>query len=244
MQPIITIKNVTVSYDRHPAVHHLSGSFARGSLTAITGSNGAGKSSLLKAIAGVLQPFEGSIEFSGVTQREIAYLPQAADLQRDFPLSVLQMVSSGYWRKSKAFGGISKAQKQGAIAAIERVGLKDFADRTLDTLSAGQFQRALFARLLVQDSQLILLDEPFTAIDEKTTKTLISIVQDWHAQGRTILCVLHDFEQIKTFFPDCLLMARKCVAWGSSQEVLKPENLLPVQFFKEATAHNHEICEL
>ena len=244
MHPIITLKNVTVSYDRHPAVHHLSGAFKRGSLTAITGSNGAGKSSLLKAITGVLQPFEGSIEFSGVTQREIAYLPQAADLQRDFPLSVLQMVSSGYWRKSKSFGGISNAQLQNAITALKRVGLNDFADRTLDTLSAGQFQRALFARLLIQDSQLILLDEPFTAVDEKTTKKLIGIVQDWHAQGRTIICVLHDFEQIKTFFPDCLLMARKCVAWGSSREVLKPENLLPAQFFKEAIAHNHEICDI
>jgi zinc/manganese transport system ATP-binding protein len=219
-------------------VHHLSGVFAEGSLTAITGANGAGKSSLLKAIAGVLQPFEGSIEFNGLRQREIAYLPQAADLPRDFPINVLQMVVSGYFQKTGAFGKISKEQQKAAN------GLADFAERTLDSLSAGQFQRSLFARLLVQDAKLILLDEPFTAVDEKTSKKLMSIIQEWHRQKRTVICVLHDFEQIRSFFPDCLLLARKLVAWGSSRDVLKPENLLPASFFKEATSHTHEVCEL
>ncbi len=243
-KPIITLKNITISYDRHPAVHHLSGEFSAGSLTAITGANGAGKSSLLKAIAGVLQPFEGSIEFNGITQREIAYLPQAADLQRDFPLNILQMVVSGCFQKTGAFGAISKEQRQNALKAIERVGLADFTERTLDSLSAGQFQRALFARLLVQDAKLILLDEPFTAVDDNTSKKLMSIIQDWHSQGRTVLCVLHDFEQIREYFPECLLLARKLVAWGKSREVLTPENLLPASFFKEAIGNSHEVCEL
>lgn len=245
---MISIKNLTISYDRQPAVHHLSVEFLSGSLTAITGPNGAGKSSLLKAIAGITQPFEGSIDFNGITRKDLAYLPQSADLQRDFPLNLLQMVTSGYWLQNGVFGGafgnISKLQKEQALKAIEQVGLKDFSGRTLDTLSSGQFQRALFARLLVQNAKVILLDEPFTAVDEKTTTKLLEIIHHWHEEKRTVLCVLHDIEQIKTHFPDCLLMARQRIAFGKSIEVLKPETMLPTNFFKEALPDIHEVCEV
>jgi len=229
MNAAITLTDVTVSYNREPAVHHVSGAFARGSLTAITGANGAGKSTLLKAIASI-QPFGGSIAFHGLTRKDIAYLPQAADLQRDFPLSVFQMVVTGYWQSDKGFGRITPAQKIAAKHAIAEVGLKEYTHCTLDTLSAGQFQRALFARTLVQNAQLILLDEPFTSIDENTAETLLGIIQTWHAEGRTILCVLHDFEQIRQFFPECLLMACRAVAWGETAETLTPEHVFNARF--------------
>ena len=240
--PAITVRNLTLAYDRHPAVHHLNVSFGAGRLSAIAGPNGAGKSTLLKAIAGILPIDEGQIDLHGLSRRDIAYLPQIADIQRDFPINVLQMVCSGFWKDAGGFGRISWQQQQKAQAALEGVGLAGFEKRSLDSLSIGQFQRALFARVLVQDAQLILLDEPFAAIDASTIAALLSVIKNWQGEGRTVLCVLHDFEQIKTHFEDCLLLARECVAWGNSREVLRPENLMNAHFFREAYPAQEEVC--
>lgn len=222
----VKLNNLTIAYNRQPAVHHASGSFASGELAAITGANGAGKSTLLKAIAGILPVFEGSIEFGSITRNDMAYMPQAADMQRDFPINILQMVCSGFWQQSGSFGEISKNQRNKAMQALTDVGLSGFEQRNLDSISAGQFQRALFARIIVQNARLILLDEPFTAIDANTTAALLKIIHGWHKEGRTVICVLHDFEQIKQHFTNCLLLAREIIAWGNPHEVLKPENLL------------------
>ena len=222
----VKLNNLTIAYNRQPAVHHASGSFASGELAAITGANGAGKSTLLKAIAGILPVFEGGIEFGSITRNDMAYMPQAADMQRDFPINILQMVCSGFWQQSGDFGKISKEQRNKAMQALSDVGLNGFEQRNLDSISAGQFQRALFARIIVQNAKLILLDEPFTAIDASTTTALLKIIGQWHKEGRTVICVLHDFEQIKQHFTNCLLLAREIIAWGTPHEVLKPENLL------------------
>lgn len=234
MNPLIKLNDLTVAYDRRPAVHHITAIFAQNGLTAITGPNGAGKSTLLKAIAGILPVFEGSIEFCGITQADMAYLPQAADVETDFPISILQMVASGFWQKTGGFRKITALQKEKAQDALIMVGLRGFDKRTLDTLSAGQLQRALFARVIVQDSPLILLDEPFTSIDSTTTDVLLNLIRKWHREKRTVICVLHDFEQIKAHFSDCLLLAREFIAFGKSHEVLRPENLFSARFFREA----------
>ncbi len=235
----VTLENVTLSYNRHPAVHHVSGSFERGSLTAIAGPNGAGKSTLLKAIAGIITPDEGRI----ASNERIAYLPQASEMQRDFPSTVLQMVTTGFWHKTGGLRAITPAMKEQARTAMLQVGLNGLETRDIGSLSAGQFQRALFARLLIQDATLILLDEPFNAIDETTTRHLMEIIQRWHKDGRTVICVLHDFELIRNHFPSCLLLARECVAWGSSVKTLHPENLLNARFFRPDFATASEICE-
>ena len=226
MTAAVKLNDLTVAYERHPALHHIKGEFASGNLCAITGPNGAGKSTLLKAIAGILPTFEGSIELRGITRKDMAYLPQAADLQLDFPINVHQMVVSGFWHVSDGFERISTKQQKRAAQALEIVGLSGFEERTLDSLSAGQLQRALFARVLVQDAKLILLDEPFAAIDTATTAALLNVIKIWHEEKRTVICVLHDYDQIKTHFHDCLLIARECIAWGAPHDVLKPENLL------------------
>ena len=222
----VKLNNLTIAYNRQPAVHHVNGTFASGELAAITGANGAGKSTLLKAIAGILPIFEGNIEFGDITRKDMAYMPQAADMQRDFPINILQMICSGFWQKTGGFGQITKVQNTKAMQVLEEVGLNGFENRNLDSISAGQFQRALFARIIVQDAKLILLDEPFTAIDSNTTAALLKIIHIWHKEGRTVICVLHDFEQIKANFTDCLLLAREIIAWGRPNEVLRPENLL------------------
>lgn len=239
MNASVILENVTISYNRHPAVHHISGEFKEGSLTAIAGPNGAGKSTLLKAIAGIIHPQEGRI----TVHSQIAYLPQATDMQRDFPLSVLPMIASGFWGQTKGYKTITSAMQDKASQALVEVGLRGFEKRDLSSLSTGQFQRALFARLLVQDAQLMLLDEPFNAIDEHTTAHLMELILRWHQEKRTIICVLHDFEQIRKHFPECLLLARECVAWDSSVKALNPEKLLASRFFKDDWQSNMAICE-
>lgn len=239
----VTLENVTLSYNRHPAVHHISGTFERGSLTAVAGPNGAGKSTLLKGIAGIITPDEGHIQINGAGKGHVAYLPQASELQRDFPMSVLHLVATGFWHQSSGLRAITPAMKARASEALADVGLRGFEKRELASLSAGQFQRALFARLLVQDAALVLLDEPFTAIDADTTTHLLEIILRWHAEKRTVICVLHDFAQIRKYFPDCLLLARECIAWGDSAKTLQPDMLQNARVFHDSWHATPEICE-
>lgn len=239
---LINLDNVTVSYDRHPAVHHVSGDIAKGSLTAIAGPNGAGKSTLLKALIGELRPAEGSIRHA-LSRLDFGYLPQAADINRRFPISVLDTVMLGAWRQAGAFARIGSAEREKAMAALSAVGLEGFGTRHIGSLSAGQFQRVLFARLLLQDAKVILLDEPFTAIDARTTKDLLDIVARWHEDGRTVVAVLHDFDQVRTYFPQTLLIARELIAWGSTSEVMSPANLLKARAMAERWDESAEVCE-
>jgi len=217
--------NVTLGYDRHPAVHHLKGEVASGALMAVIGPNGAGKSTLLRGIAGILKPLSGAIHLGGLDARDIAYLPQSADIDRSFPISVFDFASTGLWRGIGLFGGIGKAARQKILGAIAAVGLSGFENRPIGTLSGGQMQRTLFARVLLQDAKLIVLDEPFNAIDSKTTADLLALVKRWHGEGRTVLAALHDMEMVRDHFTETLLLARGPVAWGPTKEVLTPENL-------------------
>jgi len=240
--PVIRLDNLTVSYDRHPAVHHLSGTFQPGSLTAIAGPNGAGKSTLLKAIMGELRPAEGRVEHL-MQRTDFGYLPQAADINRRFPISVLDTVLLGSWRSAGAFGRIAKQDAACARAALATVGLEGFEKRHIGSLSAGQFQRVLFARLLLQDARIILLDEPFTAIDARTTRDLLDVVARWHGDGRTVIAVLHDFEQVRAYFPETLLLARQLIGWGPTQEVMSSANLLQARAMAERWDEDAEACE-
>ncbi|MGY4340791.1 ABC-type Mn2+/Zn2+ transport system ATPase subunit [Bradyrhizobium sp. LM2.9] len=159
--PGLHFHNVTLGYDRHPAVHHLNGEVAPGALLAVIGPNGAGKSTLLRGIVGILRPLDGSIHLGGLDSRDIAYLPQSAEIDRSFPISVLDFVGTGLWRGTGLFGGIGKAAREKILRAIASVGLNGFENRPIGTLSGGQMQRVLFARVLLQDARLIVLDEPF-----------------------------------------------------------------------------------
>jgi zinc/manganese transport system ATP-binding protein len=241
MSAALHFSNLTLGYDRHPAVHHLDGEVAKGSLLAVVGPNGAGKSTLFKGIVGTLRPLAGRIERGGLTVRDIAYLPQIADIDRTFPINVYDMVSMGLWRRSGLFGGIGRKERAEIETALAAVGLTGFEDRAIATLSGGQMQRTLFARLLLQDADLIVLDEPFNAIDTKTCADLLDLVRGWHRERRTVLAALHDMDLVQTSFPQALLLARTPVAWGPTREVLTPENLLKARRMCEAfDEHAHE----
>ncbi len=239
---VITLRDVTLGYDRHPAVHHLTTAVRPGTLTAVVGPNGAGKSTLLKGIMGLLKPLSGDIVLSGGGRREIAYLPQQADIDREFPISVADFVAMGLWRLAGPFGAIGRQGRRDADAALAAVGLGGFRTRSIGSLSGGQMQRLLFARLLLQDAPVILLDEPFTAIDSRTSRDLMDVVLDWHGAGRTILAVLHDLEQVRTHFPDTLLLAREAVAEGPTADVLTDANLHRARRMAEAFDDTAVIC--
>ena len=240
MKSALKLVDLTVSYDRHPAVHHVTAEIPAGEMTAIVGPNGAGKSTLLKALLGLAPQVEGRIE---CTARRVAYLPQQAEIDRSFPITVFDTVLLGRWSR---FGGFARAGSDDlhdAWHAIESVGLRGFERRPIDTLSVGQFQRVLFARLLLQDADLVLLDEPFAAIDARTIVDLMKVIQRWRDERRTVVAVLHDLDQVKREFPHSLLLARELVASGPTQRVLSSENLLKARAMAEAWDEHAGACE-
>jgi zinc/manganese transport system ATP-binding protein len=243
MQPLLTFQDLTLGYDRHPAVHHLDGVVEAGSLTALVGPNGSGKSTLLKGIVGMLKPLGGRIDRSDIRAGDVAYLPQLSEIERSFPSSVADLVALGLWRRRGMLGRITPADRADIDVAVASVGLGGFQGRGIDTLSGGQLQRALFARVLLQDARLILLDEPFTAIDTRTVRDLIDMIHRWHGEKRTIIAVLHDLDLVRENFPRTLLLARRPVAWCETREALRPENLLKARQLNESWDEHAPICE-
>lgn len=242
MTAAIAFENLTLGYDRLPAVSRLDASIGEGSLTAIVGPNGAGKSTLLKGVTGALTPLDGRVTFGALSREDIAYLPQQSEIDRSFPLSVVDLVAMGLWREIGAFGWLGRARQARVDAAIAAVGLTGFESRPIGSLSGGQMQRALFARLLLQDAPIVLLDEPFTAIDARTTADLIDVVRAWHGEGRTVLAVLHDQDAVRAHFPDTLMLARQLVAHGPTAKVLTAENQFRARQMCEACDGPPHVC--
>jgi len=239
----ITLQNLTLGYDRHPAVHHLSGSFETGSMTAVVGPNGSGKSTLLKGITGILRPLGGRIDRGNLRTHEIAYLPQQLEIDRTFPITVLDTVILGLWHDLGFFGGMKRELWAKAERALATVGLEGFETRAISDLSGGQFRRVMFARMLLQNSIVVVLDEPFTSIDSQTTLDLIEVIKHWHSEKKTIIAVLHDFNQVRSYFPRTLLIARQLIGWGKTTEVLTEDNLLLSRRMSEAWDESANVCE-
>lgn len=218
--PIVTaergveLRGVTVRYGRRVALENVSGMFAPGSLTAVVGANGAGKSTLLGAIAGTIRLAGGVIRHS--SRQNLAYLPQRAAIDRDYPVTVAELIALGGWREFGAFRAPSRALLLRVADAAETMGLARHLQRRISALSVGEFQRALFARVIVQDAGLILLDEPLAGVDAQTMAVSLQQIERWHRQGRTVIAVLHDLDVVRARFPLTLVLARRCLAWGET----------------------------
>ena len=238
----LEFQDLTLGYGQHPAVLGLCGTIAQGSLTAIVGPNGAGKSTVLKGVTGSLRPLAGRIAFGGLTRDDIAYLPQQSDIDRSFPIAVADLVAMGLWREIGGFAGLRAIHLTRIAEAISAVGLEGFEKRPIGSLSGGQIQRALFARLLLQDARLVLLDEPFTAVDAKTMADLIGVVRRWHGEGRTVLAVLHDFDTVRAYFPRTLMLARELVVHGPTAQALTAENQFRARQMCEACVGPPHTC--
>lgn len=238
----ITVQNITMSYQRHPVVHHMNVDFPCGYTNAIIGPNGAGKSTLLKIMMGMLSPDEGKVVFHH--KETVSYLPQQSDIDRSLPITVEDLVATGFLAIGSLFSKIPEDTMTKVKKSLEIVGLTGFENRTIDNLSNGQFQRALFARIIVQDADVILLDEPFNAVDAKTNLDLCKVITDWRQQGKTVIAVIHDFHVAKEHFDYTLMMACERVAFGKTKDVLTEQN-----FEKAYSASLHwddsaEVCSV
>lgn len=225
LPPVIELHQVWLGWRDRIALRDVSGHFARGSMTAVVGPNGAGKSSLLKAMAGRISPVRGQIRIHPDVRDNMVCLPQAAELDLDFPVSTFDLVALGAWHRLGPWRGLDAAGRDAVEAALRAVGLEGAGRQPADTLSGGQLQRALFARLMVRNAQVILLDEPFAAVDRATTDHLMSLLHQWHADGKTLIVVLHDLDCVQRHFPEAMLLAGQLVAWGPSEQVLGKANM-------------------
>ncbi len=207
------LDSVCVRYGHHVALEHVSGHFEAGSLTAVIGANGAGKSTLLKGLANLLT-VDGAQRTGSITvaaqAAAIAYLPQHVDIDRRFPMRVYDCVLSGCWQHTGPWRSLDAGARTRVAAALQATGLEQLVHQPLGSLSGGQLQRVLFARLLTQDAQLILLDEPFSAVDAETTRRLLVQIGHWHKQGRTVVAAVHDQAQFASTFHKPFGWAARC----------------------------------
>ena len=211
VKPVV-FRDVELRQGDRVVLQGLSGTLAPGSLTALVGPNGAGKTTLLRAIAGLHPVSAGVIDRGGLHPTDIALLAQGSHLDRSFPVTCLDVIALAAPRLG-LLRPIGRDGVKAARAALERVGLAGFERRQIQALSAGQFQRVLFARTIVQDASLILLDEPFTNVDAATTGVLLSVIAQWHAQGRTVVAVLHDLTVARGYFPQILSLSDAQATW-------------------------------
>ena len=238
MGPVIELDGLEVRFGNREILKKLTASLT-GRAIGLLGPNGAGKSTLLKTIVGLMAPSTGRIVRHDLPRRAIAYLPQQAEIDRSFPITVFDTVALGLWKEIGLWGQIAGAGWRRVADALAHVGLEGFGRQPIAALSAGQFQRVLFARLLLQDAKLILLDEPFAAIDERTTEDLLAIIRQWHAEGRTVIAVLHDMDQVRQHFPQTLLLARETIGWGPTVEVLTADALRRARTLAQGWSNGH-----
>jgi len=237
---MIKINNLSVSYQQNLALSHITTTIDSGDLVAIVGPNGAGKSTLLKSIMQQITVESGSIELGRLSLKNIAYLPQSNQIDRKFPITVTEFVSAGAWQRCNFWRVFSRNEQHLLQQALAKVDLENMAGRQISQLSGGQFQRMLFARMLLQDADILLLDEPFGGIDAQTTELLISVIQECQQQGKTVIAVIHDLALVQRYFPTTLLVATNLIASGKTANVLTQKYLLQAgyQHFAHCAVHN------
>ena len=218
----IEIKNLTVAYGENIALEDLNLNIEVGSLMALVGPNGAGKSTLIKTILKFLKQITGEIKINAKT---LAYVPQRNSVDWDFPTTLFDVVEMGCYGRVGLFKRVSKEEKQKVLKAIEQVGMLEFKDRQISELSGGQQQRAFIARALVQEADIYLMDEPFQGVDSTTEKSIVEILKQLKAEGKTIIVVHHDLQTVATYFESVALINKAVIISGKVSEVFTQENI-------------------
>lgn len=217
---VFQLNAMSAGYGRAPVIHAITGAIPKGACLAVIGGNGAGKSTFLKVLAGILPPLSGSLWLAPIMHHKIAYLAQSVQFDRDFPLSTSDLLAQGLWRETGAFGRFDTRHLSRIRDALAATGLGAMASAPIGTLSGGQLRRALFARLMLQETDVLLLDEPFAGVDAQTTRDLLKLLMAWHRQGRTLVAVLHDHDLVAGHFETTLWLEGSVKAWGRTQDVL------------------------
>ena len=218
----IEIKNLTVAYGENIALEDLNLNIEVGSLMALVGPNGAGKSTLIKTILKFLKQITGEIKINAKT---LAYVPQRNSVDWDFPTTLFDVVEMGCYGRVGLFKRVSKEEKQKVLKAIEQVGMLEFKDRQISELSGGQQQRAFIARALVQEADIYLMDEPFQGVDSTTEKSIVEILKQLKAEGKTIIVVHHDLQTVPTYFETVTFINKTVIASGKVEKVFTQENI-------------------
>lgn len=211
-------------YGNNTVLRDINLTFPKGSFTALIGPNGAGKSTLLKLCANVIKPSHGQITFNRTEKR--AYLPQHNHLDRHFPLNVRDVAAMGFWPKIGLYQKLSTHDLDHLHHALAIVGLNGFEKHPISVLSGGQFQRLLFARLWLQEADLLILDEPFSAIDQPTTEDLLALLQQWHQAGKTILTVIHQLKLVEMYIPKTVILNHSVIIEGNSKIILNDADII------------------
>lgn len=225
----LTVEHLTVNYDKTPALWEINFEIPQGRIVGILGPNGAGKSSLLKVLLGMIRPLSGKIEFFGQSlkkaKKQLAYVPQRASVDWDFPITAIDVVLMGRYRKLGFLKWTRKEDLKLAYQALEKVEMVGYADRQISKLSGGQQQRIFIARALLQDADLYLMDEPFAGVDMATEKALIALFNDLKSQGKTLFIVHHDLNTVEQYFDWIILLNTCLIASGPTSQEFHSENI-------------------
>jgi ABC-type Mn2+/Zn2+ transport system ATPase subunit len=227
--PAVSVRGVTAGYDRRPALENVDLEIERGSLVAVFGPNGGGKTTLLKLIAGVLRPWSGTVEVlgqpAGEAAHRIAYVPQAELVDWSFPVTVWNVAMMGRYAGLGPFRQPGEADRAAVSAALERVGMLADAGTQIGRLSGGQRRRAFLARALAAEPELYLLDEPVTGVDVPTQEDLMASLTSEAEKGRTVIATTHDLAAVSRHFGQAVAVNRGIIASGPTELVHDPDIL-------------------
>ncbi|GAA1979342.1 metal ABC transporter ATP-binding protein [Isoptericola halotolerans] len=231
MDPAIEADGLTVRYGEVLALDGVSLSIGAGTVCGLVGMNGSGKSTLFKALLGLVDVTHGSVRVDGGTPARarrrgtVGYVPQTETVDWGFPVSVRDVVTMGRYGHLGTTRRLRPADRDAVDAALERVGLTDLADRQIGRLSGGQRKRAFVARGIAQDARTLLLDEPFAGVDKRSEATLVRLLRELAADGRTVLVSTHDLHALPQLADEAVLLLHRVLFHGPVAEALTPDNL-------------------
>jgi ABC-type Mn2+/Zn2+ transport system ATPase subunit len=223
----LTVSELEVRYGSLCALRGVHFSCVAGTSLALLGGNGAGKSTLLKALAGVLPLARGTVRWSdgSAGRHRVAYLPQREAVDWDFPITVRGLVELGRFPRLGLFRRYTAEDEAVVVSAITAMRLAELQHRQISALSGGQQQRAFIARALAQEADVLLLDEPFTGLDQPAQDQLSELMKELTTQGRLLIASHHNLSTVADLFDRALLLMHEVVAFGAPQDVLTEPNL-------------------
>lgn len=225
----IEVTDLTIAYNEKPVLWDVDMEVPSGTLMAIVGPNGAGKTTMIKSILGLIKPAAGQVLIYGKSFAEqrhlVGYVPQRGSVDWDFPTSVLDVVMMGRYG---ALGWLKRpgaSERAAALDALDKVGMKDYAERQISQLSGGQQQRVFLARALVQDAQIYFMDEPFQGVDATTERAIVTLLQELRSAGKTVVVVHHDLQTVPEYFDWVTMLNVRRIACGPVDEAFTEQNL-------------------